>query len=31
MTASPQHIFAMKALATRTRDIDDRRLRPYQK
>jgi hypothetical protein len=23
MAASPQHIFAMKALAARTRDIDD--------
>jgi hypothetical protein len=26
MAASPQHIFAMKALAARTRDIDDLRL-----
>jgi hypothetical protein len=26
MAASPQHIFAMKALAARTRDVDD--LRP---
>lgn len=26
MTASPAHIFAMKALASRTRDIDDLRL-----
>jgi hypothetical protein len=26
MAASPRHIFAMKALAARTRDIDDRRL-----
>jgi hypothetical protein len=26
MAASPDHIFAMKALAARTRDIDDLRL-----
>jgi hypothetical protein len=26
MAASPRHIFAMKALAARTRDIDDLRL-----
>jgi len=26
MAASPGHIFAMKALAARTRDIDDLRL-----
>jgi hypothetical protein len=26
MAASPQHIFAMKALDARTRDIDDLRL-----
>ena len=26
MAASPHHIFAMKALAARTRDIDDLRL-----
>lgn len=26
MSASPQHIFAMKALAARTRDVDDLRL-----
>ena len=26
MAASPRHIFAMKARATRTRDIDDLRL-----
>jgi hypothetical protein len=26
MAASPEHIFAMKALAARTRDIDDLRL-----
>jgi hypothetical protein len=26
MAASPDHIFAMKALAARTRDVDDLRL-----
>ena len=26
MAASPEHVFAMKALAARTRDIDDLRL-----
>jgi len=26
MAASPEHVFAMKALAARTRDVDDLRL-----
>jgi hypothetical protein len=29
MAASPAHIFAMKALASRTRDVDDLRLLPF--